>query len=607
MRWKGFLREALLFLERLVTKRTPASLMNPTLTAAAAFGLAYSYFGGLWLLMPSLVILLWRGWRTIWRIRLDAVLSGLFALFLVLLLGGLANTPSFKEAAFYVACALMLPLGALAGAAARGTGSRSRLVASWTLIGAAAGLYAAYEWFQSYAGTVFFRLNGPLSLDSNASAALFNQMGFLFAGYGATRLNNRGPIKAFIPAALCFGLALWFMSRGALVSLMPALSIAAWAGFAYLRSRPGFARRAPCVLGTAAALLAAAVVAVLPRLTDLSLDKSLSSRWAMLEATLEIFQGQPFLTGAGPGAFKSLYRQHRPTEDVESAGVHAHNDYAQALVDGGFLGLAALAGVLARVVFLAVAGAQRAKTAPRLGRALYLAGAVYGLAHAAFNTQLLHPVPGLLLGVLIGLGSTQPRHPRAFPLTVIATASVLAALVAPQAVALFARKAVVEPSWESRIVPEALKEPLGLGVGAALPWLADAQLARAYAFDLKALEAQFDGSPANKESYGRQALTHYLKAIELEPNHEDYVLLAAAFLGRVQAPAVAGLREQLLRQAIELNPANQNAHLALARLLASEGGRAEAIALLEEAAKRNPLPHRKAQLERGLRELRDDG
>lgn len=195
------------------------------------------------------------------------------------------------------------------------------------------------------------RAHGPL-IDANAYGALMNLL-LIPAAYhylntsppAARRINNPwlqlGAISLF-SLALCMSL-----SRGALISLLVVLPLLLW----FNRRVHGFVRRAgPLIL---ALLCTYAITKAIPfgpssdietlvaaPIQQAEHDPSIQARFLMWKTTWKIIEHSNPLIGTGLGTYKNYYAIYRDAQETMSSGNLAHNDYLQALQEGGVIQLA---------------------------------------------------------------------------------------------------------------------------------------------------------------------------------------------------------------------------------------------------------------------------
>lgn len=234
------------------------------------------------------------------------------------------------------------------------------------------------------------------------------------------------PLREWLqdPAALWIsvGLALMLtsvllsLSRGGMLSLLGAgvLCLAIQVG----RSR----RRAPVESGLLILVLVAAVTAwfgfdaIESRLDTVLQGEALKeSRGPLWQRLLPVVKAYPIF-GTGYGTFRDIEpTQHQGSEDPNLVAEHAHNDYLEALIEGGALRLTLTLVVIGTVLWLGYRAVRRQAQRPGSGLAL---GALF-----AFVTVVLHsigdfglhiPAIAWLVAVitaqLLGQGQEQPTE-----------------------------------------------------------------------------------------------------------------------------------------------------------------------------------------------------
>lgn len=189
------------------------------------------------------------------------------------------------------------------------------------------------------------RAHGPL-IDANAFGALMNMLilplafGYLKGHQPAPKLLGRSTI--LLSAAL-FSLAQFMtLSRGAFLALAVTLPVAIWLS----RATPGFRPRLVRLLLVLIACYSVVKVAPIeehPRLElllaapleQIDTDASIKARLLLWKSTWQMYRDANPLVGTGLGTFKIHYPAYRAGAETESGGNYAHNDYLQALQEGG--------------------------------------------------------------------------------------------------------------------------------------------------------------------------------------------------------------------------------------------------------------------------------
>lgn len=192
--------------------------------------------------------------------------------------------------------------------------------------------------------------HGPL-IDANAYGALINlfliptAFTYMRAESSGRRIENprlQLAIIGLLALALCMS-----MSRGGLLSLLTILPVLLW----FNRRVPAFRWRAGLmvIVLIGAYLLTKAIpfgaskgveMLLLAPAQQMEHDQSIQARFLMWKATWRIFEGTNPLIGTGLGTYKNYYTTHRDIQETMSSGNLAHNDYLQALQEGGLIHLA---------------------------------------------------------------------------------------------------------------------------------------------------------------------------------------------------------------------------------------------------------------------------
>ena len=254
-------------------------------------------------------------------------------------------------------------------------------------------------------------------------------------------ISNRGSQIALLGfAALLMAAAVCVtLSRGGIISL--AIS-AALVGGAVLVCQ-GSLRRKMLVVAGACVVTALVVLAVrwlswhpllerLATLADVARDPLSDSRTIATRDTLRVFGASPFF-GCGFGTFRHVFPAFQSQGIQGGRWLHAHNDYAQLLAEGGVVGvLLVLGGVwlLARSI---VSRFSRTTADSRW----FVVGVALGLStiavHSFFDYSLHRPANALLLAALCGMSLAVvhlPTVPRARPWGVAVRALAVASLCA---------------------------------------------------------------------------------------------------------------------------------------------------------------------------------
>lgn len=269
------------------------------------------------------------------------------------------------------------------------------------------------------------RAHGPV-IDANAYAAIINMFliptafaylnGMSF-GRGVNSLYRQPAFIALLAVAQFMSL-----SRGALLALCVVLPLLLWLS----RKHRQFRWRCPALLGIF--LSAYAVVNIAPLgpqrgieellfspAQQLEHDSNIQARFLIWKATWEIIKDSNNFIGTGLGTFKSYYASYRNPAETFSSGNLAHNDYLQALQEGGLIQLSFL---LVLVVFAplwllfkfrSTAEIQHASYNPDIGIGL-MAGLIAISIHSLVNfIQFVAPL-AMLTGLYLARSWETIRH-----------------------------------------------------------------------------------------------------------------------------------------------------------------------------------------------------
>ena len=278
-------------------------------------------------------------------------------------------------------------------------------------------------WFHvpRYGGNVF----GPFS-NRNHFAAYMNMMFGLAFGLAISSqrlrevlawpdwrdkiewLSSRsgaGTSLTTFAAVIIGGAVFSSLSRGGILSLMVALAVTGAVAVWRWRSSPRV-RTSILILGF---LVAGAVVwmaggQVFERMGSLSKivrNPMEDFRAVVTRDTLTLYGASP-VVGCGFGAFRHAYPMvQRPS--LAYRWLHAHNDWAQLLAEGGMVG----AVLMLLVVYAWVVWMRRALPKCRVGSRLFTGGVLVGLGtiamHSAVDYSLHKPANALLLAAMAGL------------------------------------------------------------------------------------------------------------------------------------------------------------------------------------------------------------
>lgn len=203
------------------------------------------------------------------------------------------------------------------------------------------------------------------------------------------------------------------LSRGGIISLAASLAIVG--AFVAVRRAVPRAGRVVAVVGL---LVLAAVVWLgwrpvvegLGTLADVVKDPLSNSRAVATRDTLRAFSSSPVL-GYGFGSFQHVFPVFQSPSIQFGRWVHAHNDYAQLLAEGGVVG--ALLAAAAALAFVLTVG-RRLRQADSTAR-LMVGGLSVGLMaialHSFIDFGLHKPANALLLATLCGMSVAAVHMP----------------------------------------------------------------------------------------------------------------------------------------------------------------------------------------------------
>jgi O-antigen ligase len=197
---------------------------------------------------------------------------------------------------------------------------------------------------------------GPY-VDPDHYAGLMEMVVPLSAAYALSRpkgepLNGILWFAVLVPAASL----LLTGSRGGFISLLVEIAIMAWLLVRRIPLPSGRTRAAFAAVGLMAMaalffwLVPARVLNKLETVNNYVPATTTGSRPAMWRDSLRIFRDHPWV-GAGLGSFVTVYPLYQ-TSPLDLVAEHAHNDYVEALAEGGLCGGAIVAVALA--LFIAV-------------------------------------------------------------------------------------------------------------------------------------------------------------------------------------------------------------------------------------------------------------
>ena len=241
----------------------------------------------------------------------------------------------------------LLPLGFIGWLIQPNQNKRSLWRPTWQLLllcGAAIAVWGISDYFIYKTSA-----HGPL-IDANAYAALINLFlvptAFAYLNEQPIVRNSNRPYLE-LSAIVLLALALFAsLSRGGLLAFLAVLPVVLWQN----RNRRTF--RSRCTLLLILLLSAYTVVKISPLETQkgiekllmapahqLETDTSIQTRFLIWKTTWNIVQNSNLVIGTGLGTFKNYYATYRDPAETNSSGNLAHNDYLQALQEGGLIQL----------------------------------------------------------------------------------------------------------------------------------------------------------------------------------------------------------------------------------------------------------------------------
>ena len=246
----------------------------------------------------------------------------------------------------------------------------------------------------------------------------------------SSRSASRTILCAFavimLGAAVCFSL-----SRGAMLSLI--LSVAIFGGISGWRQR-GMARARSAIIVLFLLLIVALwwigmrdVIERLGTLAEIARNPSADYRFIVTLDTLTVFGACP-LVGCGFGAFRHVYSLFQ-TPSLDRRWLHAHNDWAQLLAEGGIVG-----ALLFALVLVLWFRALRTRFPFAAGKARLMAvGLLLGLTTIAFHSlvdySLHRAANALLLAAIAGMAAATVHVRRRSPETPFRSPPLRTALV----------------------------------------------------------------------------------------------------------------------------------------------------------------------------------
>ena len=323
----------------------------------------------------------------------------------------------------------------------------------------------------------------------------------------------------------------------------------------------------------------------------------LDVRYAMWRSTLRMWLEHPWL-GSGMGAFRTFYPNHRELVDQFTGGNIPHNDYLQLLYEGGplmlgFMLLIVMAVVVAGLPLVRAAMHReplRRKTNvdwSRLGVALAIGGV---MAHATINfvaiLEIWHLFLGCALALLFGRFCeraavpvfTNPRAPRLvvalcaaamlFPLRSLVVDAASYGIILHQDGVPFAND--IRNDGHQYLKAMSMLETLAPDRG--LP-----PYGEAYYLNLLATELP----PAAAKQFAEGAAKAYQRSLDNFP----YTLrVMVSYSDLYKLPSIKDLphAERIARRAMERDPTDLSAAIALNNVLVQEKREREAYELLRD-------------------------
>jgi O-antigen ligase len=422
---------------------------------ALAHGAVEPWSVGIFRLMMVALLALWV-FRALGSGSLEISLPAAIYPALALLLLGLIQSVSFTDATgrirtlsqnleatrMTVTTLFLIVFGGLIAANFLTTRDRLQgLVRTLVIYGSALSLFALVQDF-AWAGSFYWMR--PLGWEAPSAFGPFVNHNH-YAGYlelliplpialivtGAVR----GPERLFCGfAAALMGVSLIFsLSRGGMISLLAQLIFIGAMGLRKSGSRrfadeadqapegPGRVTSGLTVFLSRAGAVVAIVIAILVGIlwidaepvinrvtrgqiigapTTPQTETFFSSRGWIWKDTLAMFRDNP-VTGVGLGAYPTAYPIYSQSDELNES--QAHNDYLQALADGGIIG-GAIALWFLIAIFRAISRSCRSRDPLLAGVALGCGGGIVGLlVHSFFDFNLQLPSTSLLFLILTAI------------------------------------------------------------------------------------------------------------------------------------------------------------------------------------------------------------
>jgi len=202
------------------------------------------------------------------------------------------------------------------------------------------------------------------------------------------------------------------LSRGGILAFLFAAGVLV--AFAMVRSRRRRATARLALVGLAAVVIAGLYSgrgALLSRFVTIGTSQhGGASRLNLWRQSVRIWCDFP-VVGVGLGCFGDVYPNYRRTFRTEKEDIKAHNDYLQALVETGIVGLVILLLAARAVLWPAVQVIVQSSAQKSVWLLMGLvAGWLAMLAHSFVDFNLAIPANGLLFAVLAGLIRNATHH-----------------------------------------------------------------------------------------------------------------------------------------------------------------------------------------------------
>lgn len=306
-----------------------------------------------WLTLCALFLLIWVS-RSLWRQDLSYLQFswGLLPALAFVYLGWLAVSlllSTYPYASWVQAAGLaILPLTMLGWLLQPDTDKEKAWIPTWRWL-MICGLILAV-WGIIDLALLRQRAHGPL-IDANAYAALINLFLVPSAFAYLTASNNqKGWYSSHwlltVVAVLALALAMT-LSRGAIIAFVFSLPLLLWASKNGAKFRTHLPR---LLLVLATAYMVAKLIPMPPEqranIEELIIaptqqaenDQAIRQRLLLWQSTWKMIGESNILVGSGIGTFITHYPAYRDPQD-RTLGNHAHNDYLQALFEGGIIQL----------------------------------------------------------------------------------------------------------------------------------------------------------------------------------------------------------------------------------------------------------------------------